>query len=73
MPTAVTAMNPEEFLVAGLGELRYDTPLADYVADRHVPIKLAISERNQVAPDGDLWLSVLESTAQPMNMLEAGG
>jgi len=48
---------------------RYDSLLADYVADRHVPIKLAISERNQVAPDGDLWLSVLESTAQPMNML----
>jgi 6-phosphofructokinase 1 len=35
----------------------------------HVPIKLVISERNQVAPDGDLWLSVLESTAQPMNMI----
>jgi 6-phosphofructokinase 1 len=35
----------------------------------HVPINLVISERNQVAPDGDLWLSVLESTAQPMTML----
>jgi 6-phosphofructokinase 1 len=35
----------------------------------HVLIKLVISERNQVAPDGDLWLSVLESTAQPMNMI----
>ncbi len=34
----------------------------------HVPINLVISERNQVAPDGDLWLSVLESTAQPMTM-----
>ena len=27
------------------------------------------SERNQVAPDGDLWLSVLESTAQPVSMI----
>ncbi len=34
----------------------------------HVPIKHVVSERNQVAPDGDLWLSVLESTAQPMIM-----
>ncbi len=34
----------------------------------HVPIAHVVSERNQVAPDGDLWLSVLESTAQPMTM-----
>ncbi len=34
----------------------------------HVPISLVTSERNQVAPDGDLWLSVLESTAQPVSM-----
>jgi 6-phosphofructokinase 1 len=26
---------------------------------------LAVSSRNQVAPDGDLWLSVLEATGQP--------
>jgi 6-phosphofructokinase 1 len=31
----------------------------------HVPIALATSERNQVDPDGDLWLSVLEATGQP--------
>jgi 6-phosphofructokinase len=31
----------------------------------HVPIALAISTRNQVDPDGDLWLSVLEATGQP--------
>ena len=31
----------------------------------HVPIQHVVSESNQVAPDGDLWLSVLESTAQP--------
>lgn len=31
----------------------------------HVPIPLAIRERNQVDPNGDLWMSVLESTGQP--------
>ena len=31
----------------------------------HIPIRLAISTRNTVDPDGDLWLSVLESTGQP--------
>jgi len=35
----------------------------------HVPIALVTSERNQVDPHGDLWLSVLESTAQPISML----
>ena len=25
----------------------------------------AVSHRNQVAPDGDLWLAVLEATGQP--------
>ncbi|HZZ73830.1 MAG TPA: ATP-dependent 6-phosphofructokinase [Pirellulales bacterium] len=34
----------------------------------HVPIGLAIRERNQVDPNGDLWMSVLESTGQPRNM-----
>jgi 6-phosphofructokinase 1 len=34
----------------------------------HVPISLVISERNQVAPDGDLWMSVLEQTSQPADM-----
>jgi 6-phosphofructokinase 1 len=34
----------------------------------HVPISLVVSETNRVAPDGDLWLSVLESTAQPVSM-----
>jgi 6-phosphofructokinase 1 len=32
----------------------------------HIPIELAISRGNQVDPYGDLWLSVLESTGQPM-------
>ncbi len=31
----------------------------------HVPIELVVSARNTVDPDGDLWLSVLESTGQP--------
>ena len=35
----------------------------------HVPIALVTSMRNRVAPDGDLWLSVLESTAQPIRMV----
>ncbi len=34
----------------------------------HVPIDTVVSHRNEVAPDGDLWLSVLESTAQPPEM-----
>lgn len=31
----------------------------------HIPIPLAVSRRNTVDPDGDLWLSVLEATGQP--------
>ncbi len=34
----------------------------------HVPISLVISQGNQVAPDGDLWMSVLEQTSQPVDM-----
>jgi 6-phosphofructokinase 1 len=34
----------------------------------HVPMALAIRERNQVDPNGDLWMSVLESTGQPRDM-----
>lgn len=34
----------------------------------HIPIALAIRERNQVDPDGDLWMSVLESTGQPKHL-----
>jgi 6-phosphofructokinase 1 len=32
----------------------------------HLPIALATGSRNQVDPNGDLWLSVLESTGQPV-------
>jgi len=31
----------------------------------HIPMPLAVSHRNVVAPDGDLWLAVLEATGQP--------
>ncbi len=31
----------------------------------HVPMRLTIASRNQVDPDGDLWMSVLEATGQP--------
>jgi 6-phosphofructokinase 1 len=32
----------------------------------HLPIALATGSRNQVDPSGDLWLSVLEATGQPV-------
>ena len=31
----------------------------------HIPVPLATGGRNQVDPDGDLWMSVLEATGQP--------
>jgi len=31
----------------------------------HIPMPLTVSHRNEVAPDGDLWLAVLEATGQP--------
>jgi 6-phosphofructokinase 1 len=34
----------------------------------HVPIPFVTSGSHSVSPDGDLWLSVLESTAQPFSM-----
>ncbi|KPJ85126.1 MAG: diphosphate--fructose-6-phosphate 1-phosphotransferase [Spirochaetes bacterium DG_61] len=35
----------------------------------HVPIKLAVSRRKQLSPEDPLWLSVLESTGQPIRMV----
>ena len=32
----------------------------------HLPIPLATGSRNQVDPNGDLWLSALEVTGQPL-------
>jgi 6-phosphofructokinase 1 len=31
----------------------------------HIPMPLAIERRHTIDPDGDLWMSVLESTGQP--------
>lgn len=31
----------------------------------HIPMPMAIRRRNVIDPDGDLWMSVLESTGQP--------
>jgi 6-phosphofructokinase 1 len=31
----------------------------------HIPMPLAIEKRRQIDPDGDLWMSVMESTGQP--------
>lgn len=31
----------------------------------HVPLSLMTSRRNEVDPDGDVWMSVLETTCQP--------
>jgi 6-phosphofructokinase 1 len=39
----------------------------------HVPIPLAVAGRNQVDPDGDLWMSVLEATGQPATFAAASG
>ena len=32
----------------------------------HIPMSVAVSRRNQVDPQGDLWMAVLESTGQPV-------
>ena len=35
----------------------------------HLPIKLAISERKKLEPESELWLSVLDSTGQPISFI----
>jgi 6-phosphofructokinase 1 len=35
----------------------------------HVPIPLAVDERKQVDPDGEIWQRVLEATGQPASMV----
>jgi 6-phosphofructokinase 1 len=35
----------------------------------HVPIRLAVSERKRIDPDGSLWSSVLASTGQPRDLV----
>lgn len=39
----------------------------------HVPIALAVAERRQLDPLGEVWQSVVESTGQPLSMFEAAG
>ncbi|MFA7019270.1 MAG: ATP-dependent 6-phosphofructokinase, partial [Sphaerochaetaceae bacterium] len=34
----------------------------------HIPIKVAVSERNRVNVEGSLWRDVLENTRQPASM-----
>jgi 6-phosphofructokinase 1 len=34
----------------------------------HVPLKLAVSKRKQVDPEGELWREVLSTTGQPVNL-----
>ncbi len=34
----------------------------------HIPIKVAVSERNHVNAEGALWRDVLENTRQPASM-----
>jgi 6-phosphofructokinase 1 len=34
----------------------------------HVPIRLAVSKKNIINPDGGLWRSVVEATGQPLLM-----
>ena len=36
----------------------------------HIPIEAAVSQRKQLDPESDLWLSVLESTGQPNRMID---
>ena len=37
----------------------------------HIPMAMTVSRRNQVDPNGDLWLSVLEATGQPRQFATA--
>lgn len=38
----------------------------------HIPIKIAVSERNQINAEGALWRDVLENTRQPASMKNVG-
>jgi len=56
------AQNAVHAAMAGRTEMVVGRWRGRYV---HIPMTLAVSHRNQVCPDGDLWLSVLEATGQP--------
>jgi 6-phosphofructokinase 1 len=34
----------------------------------HVPIPVTVASRKKISPEGALWLSVLESTGQPVSL-----
>jgi len=36
----------------------------------HVPIRMAVSRRNQIDPNGELWRDVIEATGQPLLLQE---
>lgn len=36
----------------------------------HIPLRCLVKDRKRIDPEGDLWLSVLESTGQPFYMVE---
>ena len=57
------AQNAVHAALAGRTEMVIGRWRGRYV---HIPMALAVSRRNQVCPDGDLWLSVLEATGQPL-------
>ncbi len=38
----------------------------------HIPTELAVSERKQIDPEGELWRDVLEATGQPALMVNRG-
>ena len=38
----------------------------------HVPIRMVVSETNEVDPESSLWRDVIESTHQPLEMINAG-
>ncbi len=56
------AQNAVHAAMAGRTEMVIGRWRGRYV---HIPMQLSVSHRNQVAPDGDLWLAVLEATGQP--------
>ena len=58
------AQNAVHAALAGRTEIVIGRWRGRYV---HIPMALAVSRRNQVCPDGDLWLSVLEATGQPLS------
>ncbi len=51
--------------MSGKTELLIGLMHGEYV---HIPIRLAVSRRNQIKPDGSLWRDVIDATGQPVLM-----